>query len=254
MDLPDPGMPPWVWHAASGESVDIGSICLDWVLTGTTPPLETTWERSLVDNLAILGVNVLQEDCDATLRIALETSRTSATYGLKRLVCWSGEALQAEASLSIDGDVQRSWALVDRESPPPETIELWQCDAEDDPLGPSEDERVEWWHLLFSDVFGIATDVVTWIEDSPDGGPLCWESTPTEDDVRALASLLLSPHSGPTRDWLSHCMPGDQAERDALRPLVPYLITSDSGDMLGEITGQTFGSREDWWGWWEDQQ
>jgi len=242
-----------LWDEGSGGPIEIESVCLEWVLAGTSPPYERNWENSLTDKLAILGVSVLPEGCDATLRFSMTASRTSAVYGLNRRVCWSGEALEAEASMLIDGDVERTWVLADRTSPPPAEIPAWGCYDEGDSVGPSEAEELEWWHTLFSGMFGIGTELATWIEDSPDDGPVCWEGPPTEADVRVLSSLLLSTHSSPILDWLSQCLPVDQAGRDALHPLIPYLIMSNSGEMLEAITGFGFGTREEWWAWWEDQ-
>jgi len=264
--LPDPGMPPTVWDAGSGNPIEIKSMCVEWVLDGSAPPDDSS-EDALTGTLPLLGISVLPDGCDATLSVSLTGHRSSATYsrfGVNPRECWSGTSLTGQATLVIDGDVRHTWT-VDRVNPPPESTS-W-CPEEDTSIPIDFEDGL--WHDMFVGLLGNPANPATWlyITDRYTGMPVavsCWEGPPTANDGQALASLLYRNER--TRKWLSLCgLPEDRAGREALLPLVPYLIRSldaawsfdtvlSINTILKGVTGANFYHPGEWWAWWEEQQ
>ncbi|OFW64181.1 MAG: hypothetical protein A2135_07335 [Actinobacteria bacterium RBG_16_67_15] len=225
---------------------------------GSAPPDEEQWVEGLSDNMRILRISVAPQGCEATLSLSLSGRRSSATY-YSAGVCWSGAALSGHAALMIEGDARRTWTI-NRTYPPPDRIG-W-CPTEEDPI-PWYSGGNDTWHDLFSEVLGDSlTNLTTWVNvDTRRYWDSCSESSFTEHEVRTVASLLSGSMWQVTLEWLAQCPP-DQAEKESLLPLVPYLIAlltgttsgADAEVVLEGITGTSFSSQEDWWAWWEERQ
>lgn len=239
----------------------MSSVCLEIAAGGTAGTDEAELASELSDAFGMIGIDVVSGPCDATLSILLTGERSSANYfGAGIRECWSGERISGEAVLSVGSDERKTWT-VDREMPPPDSIT--GCPDEDDPIGFGR------WGGMYSDMFydmfgGVGQ--LAWIAAWDYGR--CRDDTPvpTEEEVQALTSLLAArPNGHGILAWIKDCVPQGEDSREALLPIVPYLIAHLDiwhRNTLESITGQSFHlewndwerEKHDWWVWWEQQQ
>jgi hypothetical protein len=128
--------PPWpdsVLAEELGGPLAIATMCVDLDLVGFDE--DSSAARGLRTLLSYLGIDAVEEGCDATLEIDAEASRSSARYrerdgGVVR-TCWGGERADGAVTLSVGGQVLSDWPI-DVNEPPPD--EMRGCPGEDSPV------------------------------------------------------------------------------------------------------------------------
>jgi len=265
--LHDPGMPPVLLALAPGGPEPMTSVCLEIAAGGSAGTDEAWVAMELADAFRLIGVDVVAGVCDATLSITLTGERTSANYmgiGTNSRECWSGYRISGEAVLSVGNDTRKTWT-VDGEMPPPNSTTA--CPDETDPIGFGR-----WGGMfleMFFDMFG-GVGQLAWTAAWDNG--VCRDGTtvPTEVEVQALASLVAANRYHGILEWIKDCVPQGDESREALLPIVPYLIahldtwsrntlewiSGESFNLPGEVVTDAATRREqhDWWVWWEAQQ
>jgi hypothetical protein len=112
-----PALPTATLSPDTGGPLEIGSMCLDVASRG--PGLHRGEIReALTAALGLMGVEVLNVDCDASLTVNVSGDARSAQYAGVG-ACWSGYVLNGEVSLTIDNHRVKAWAhQVDEPSAP----------------------------------------------------------------------------------------------------------------------------------------
>ena len=149
-------VPPWTtvtspdWPQASlteefGGPMLIESMCVGLTLTGFDPDVDHL--DDLIWTIEQLGIEVVDDGCDAAVDIEIVGSRTPDLYrdedsgGTKR--CWAGQFASGEVRIRL-GDEAVGAGIVDSGDPPPESIR--GCAGEDAPV------RSEYWAGPVADV------------------------------------------------------------------------------------------------------
>ncbi|MEX1208256.1 MAG: hypothetical protein WEE36_06545 [Acidimicrobiia bacterium] len=238
----------------------IETMCLD-VTTGQLIIPSDQVASKITEVLSALGINVVDEGCQATMKLSLNGSRRSATYYTVG-VCWTGEAVAGETSLVVDREVRGTWT-VDWPGDPPSGTQ--SCPAETD-LIPTK----SWSHWL---VVTPLAEMFGYLGASAARGhfDVEWDQLggPTPEDIQALTSEM---SRDPNKVYFARVW--SRIDPTALLPMVPYLIallecrscqtSSDWRDFrsnerqaraaLEEITGESFAGPWSWWYWWEQNQ
>lgn len=259
----DPGMPDvLLLLTPSGAPEVIDRICVEISAGANVLGDEVT--RNLSRALEVLGIDRVDSDCRAVLRIVASGRRTSANYEVKGL-CWTGWSYRVTTELTVDAVVKGEWTDTDRQAPPDSIPSSSVCPRQDDPVLRS----AAFLRPVFQDMWGdmglIATHAA--VGGVPPGD---LEFT---DEIRQLiaTNLMTEPVDGTPngwplwqvlRAWTSNMSTEGASAR--LRPIAPYLIAlmdrlpsgsweaSDSIDAtLRVISGRVVsGTAGEWWEWW----
>ncbi len=260
-----PGAAPLLLLPAGSPPVT--RVCLDAQLTGA----KLFDETSLRDDLAALGITLTTGECDATLRIVAEGSRTSASYhastGGASKTCWSGTTVTGTVTLDVGGPALATWPISKTVAPP---SAITGCPAKDTAV------TIGTWALEepMAAMFGPQGRFV-W-PDSDTWDALAPTDLVSDDVVRRIIALLARERGGTASNVKAQVdrveqFTADLAEHQkaqaitALKPVTPYLIAQwpagsrnadqakDVQKALERITGQSFPSQTEAWAWWEAQ-
>lgn len=264
-----------------GGPLAIGRMCVDLDLTGFDE--DSSSPRDLRTLLSYLGIDAVEEDCDATLGIAVEGWRTSASYrekdGGSVRTCWGGERAHGAVTLSVDGEVLADWPI-DVNEPPPD--EIRGC--------PGEDSAVVSWHwtrmtlAALIDTLGPAPFIAN--DHRLAGGPEAFARYQTLKGSEQFAEVLSAGLGHPTAEvresaartvmnWAESLEDEPPPYPETLWSTIPYLIAcpdfthyecdNAEGDAQYALRQIFFRSRwqddepegfdteslADWWALWE---
>lgn len=278
---------PWTTLApptcpAAGLAAELGgpliveSMCLE-VTTGEQLPPSEEVAAGLADVLDLLGIEVVAEGCQASLRLTASGRRTSELYsaGQTTMRCGTGLVLSGETSLVVDGVQRHTWT-VDVDTPPPATTE--SCPDEAALLSGDEwdDELVT---APLVEMFGVVAGYAEWVGFVPAHIGIDDRPAPTTEEVEWLACWLSEGKAAPMArlERLAQV----EGNEGPLLPLAPYLISLlDSAQscttcataadfeeaesmalrlnfVLGQILGLIMPNgapAADFWGFWEQRQ
>jgi len=282
--IPDPGRPEvLLLLTPSGLPESIDRLCIE--ISSERNVMDTDEAARMVSRaLELLGIEVVDDGCQAVLSVTATGGRQMATYSVGR--CWTGWSYSLSTVLTVDGTAQASWSEGDNASPPG-TTQAAECTPEGAYV---LDTNYEHTYLTtpFQEMWG---NLGFFAIEAARGGYRIPDGLEVTDEVLQLIAtrLLTEPMTGDfygelplwfvLTNWASLPSGFEPDPRVlTLRPLTPYLITlleREDGALrsdaerdptafvsisltLQNITGQfaespDLASPAEWRAWWESQ-